>query len=417
MKKTLISIFSIFILSILFYNIAFAQTDTTKPSSIGTVIATVNLYNAKIITQKERDFVISFDISNRVGVQPQVKYAVRLTQILSKNEFPVDQKVYDETLSLGENTTITRTVNYSIPQALPSGTYKLWIDSKNENGLMLGVAFVGEVNITENVENTVEIVPDSCSIITSTGNYPIDQGIVVGPTDILTAKCKVMSTLSSDTIFISNFITKSHTIFGDAVSTTGSSTKSITIKKGTNDITLTLPSALRPQNYNLTFSLSSENGKTISNAISFNYVLSGGQTGTIQNVVFDKTFYKEGDIANIQIFSTQTDASIITVVVSNSSGANCSATSTKQISNFSIINLLIPITKDCTNSKANITLSADGNILDSKDFQITTVASTTTFSVIQQISTTNKIIAIVIVGLVLISTFLIYRKKYSVINL
>ncbi|MBU1111582.1 MAG: hypothetical protein KJ896_02280, partial [Nanoarchaeota archaeon] len=204
-----------------------------------------------------------------------------------------------------------------------------------------------------------------------------------------------------------NFITRAHTSFGEIVTATGSSKENITIKTGTNDITLTLPKAGIPQSYNLTFNLTSSNPKTITNTITFNYALMG-ENGTIQNVVFDKTSYKTGETANLQIFSTQTSTGTLAVLVSNDSNAPCSTTSIKQIDSFSIINLQIPIIKDCTNPKANITLSSNDKVLDSSNFEITTPVSTTTL-----ITLTNKniIIIIALIILALIFTILIFKKK------
>ena len=297
MKKILISIFSVLVFSTLFFNTAFAQTNG------GVTVATVNISNAKIVSQEDRNFVISFDISNEVGIQPQIRYSVRLTKTSSTSQILFDERVYDETLSLGENTSINKIIEYSVPSSLSLGTYSLWINSKNSTGFPLGTAFLGEVKIAENVGNTVEIVPDSCQFFLGEGQFQLASGMTIGPDDIFTAKCKVKSNFSTDTTFKPNFVTRSYTLFGDIASTTGGSSENIIIKKGINEIVFKLPKALKPQNYNLTFDLVSSDSKVISNSIIFNYAISG-QSGTIQNVVFDKTYYKAGDTANLQIFST-----------------------------------------------------------------------------------------------------------------
>lgn len=409
-KKIFISLLSIFTLAIFSYGVAFAQTAS---SSAGIVVATVNIYNAKIVTQNDRDFTISFGISNKVGVQPEVKYAVQLTQTLAKKETQVDEKVYDETLSLGENTTVSKTINYTIPSSLSAGAYNIWISSQNGNGLPLGVAFAGEVKITDSATNTVQIIPGSCyiSISTSTtaAQIPIGQGIALNPSDILVAKCKVVSTLATDTVFTPSLITRSPTSFGDIVPTALGSAENIIIKNGTNNISIVLPKVSKPQSYNLTFSLVSPDAQTTSNAISFNYLISG-QSGTIQNVVFDKTFYKAGDTANLKIFSTQTGTNTkITALVVDSSGTSCSSETSKDVSNFSIIDLEIPITKDCMNPKATVSLSSNGNILDSKDFQVMTPANAIPASA----STSEIVIILLVIVFVLIISFSIYRKRYS----
>jgi hypothetical protein len=383
-----------------FCNIASAQAN-------GTVVATVNVSNAKIITQKDRDFVISFDISNMIGAQPKVKYSVRLTKPSTTTELTVDEKVYDEVLSLSENSSINKTIDYKIPASISAGKYRLWVDSKNSSGLPLGVAFVGEVGVVENVENTIEIIPNSCFFFSSSGKSALKQGNIINPSDTLTAKCKVKSTFPTDVILTPNFITRNHTAFGDIASTTGGSSENLVIKKGINDVTFALPVALKPQDYNLTFNLVS-NGVT-SNSITFDYTLSG-QSGTIKNVVFDKTYYKAGETAYLQIFSTQTSTSTVSVLVLDGNGVPCTATTSQEISNFSVLVLPILITKDCLNPKADIFLSSGGKVLDSNNFRIMTVVSTTT-----AMATTNKtaIVSILIV-IVFIFAVLFYKDKHSI---
>ncbi len=412
MKKLFLPFFSIITLLTLLSSTTFAQ------NSQGTVVATVNISNAKIVLSNDRDYKISFDISNRVGAQPQIKYSVRLTKVISNTEPLVDEKVYEETLSLAENTKITKVIDYTIPPSISIGTYRMWIDSKNENGLPLGVAFVGEVNITKSISNTTEIIPNTCYLIvgTSTTRYLLDQGVSISLSDELALKCKIQSNLSTNTIFIPNFITRSHTLYGEIVSDTGGSRENITIKKGINDINITLPKASNPQSYNISFFLKTPDSKTTSNTISVSYILSG-VAGEIKNVVFDKTYYRRGDTANLQVFSTQTgvDTSTITASIIDETGL-CSETTTKDISNFSIIDLKIPITKDCTNPKANIILSSNGTILDTQNYEVMTVVSTTT----PTFSTTTIytiIVAIILLVIILIITEGYYRNRISKLNL
>ncbi len=398
--------FSIFLLTTLFSHNAFAQ------NSQGTVVATVNISNAKIVLSNDRDYKISFDISNRVGAQPQIKYSVRLTSS-STNQVIFDEKVYEETISLAENTKITKVIDYSIPSSISVGTYRMWIDSKNENGLSLGTALVGEVKITNNLPNIIQIIPDSCYLVKNTAKeqYLLSQVVLINSTDVVTIKCLVQSNLSTNTIFTPNFITRSHTIFGETVSDTGGSRENIIIKKGISDINIILPKASNPQSYNISFFLKTPDSKTTSNTISINYILSG-IAGEIKNVVFDKTYYRRGDTANLQVFSTQTGVSTSTITASITDDTGlCSETTTKDISNFSIINLKIPITKDCTNPKANIILSSNGTILDTQNYEVMTVVSTTTptFSTIAMFL---KIIALVLVVMGLGA--LVYRKKYLI---
>ncbi|MFH0755212.1 MAG: hypothetical protein V1910_00905 [bacterium] len=414
-KKNILFLFISIIFSFLFYN--FTQA-IPAPSSEGITVATVYLHNAKIISNDERNYKISFDISNKVGAQPQIKYAVRLTAS-SSNKSILDEKVYDEILSMKENSTFNKIIDYTIPDALPIGTYRLWIESKNGSGLPLGIAFVGEIKITKNIPNTVEIINDSCFFITGTEKIPLSRGIVLDSQSPFIMKCKIRSSFSKNIILTPIFITRDRTAFGDIVAnnTNDKNKENITIKKGENEITFTLPKVEKPQSYNLNLSLISTDEKTISNTVTFNYVLSG-QSGIIQNVVFNKTFYKKGEKAKLQIFSTtQADVktSTITALILNNDGIPCSATSSKEVSHFSVLSLSIPIIKECLNPKANIILSsADGSILDVKNFQVSTIISTSTPTIMTMVM--EKIIPIIIIVIILASffVFLILKKRSQI---
>ncbi|GEM_PF-2419095 len=126
-------------------SIAPIVTPTTSPVNTGdvVVVATVNIFNAKIISQAGNTFKVSFDISNRVGVQAGVKYAISLVNL--KDGSNIDTKIYDETLALGENETIHKEVVYSVPAHVVSDIYKVILESKSIGGLPLANVSLGEV--------------------------------------------------------------------------------------------------------------------------------------------------------------------------------------------------------------------------------------------------------------------------------
>ena len=91
MKKFTRIFCAIFVLTLVTYSLAHAATsdgiqtinpaDLQKPATtqqakvVSDVVATVNIVNGKILSQEGRNLTHSFDISNRVGSQPQVEYA------------------------------------------------------------------------------------------------------------------------------------------------------------------------------------------------------------------------------------------------------------------------------------------------------------------------------------------------------
>ncbi len=396
MKKTLF-IAATCIACLLPFNSVFAQTAS---SSAGFIVATVDINNTKIVSENGRNFVLSFTLANESGAQPQIQYAVKLTNASGNSPIIYDEHVYNEMLSIGQNEHVNETINYSIPDALPAGTYQLWIEVKNESGLPLGSAYAGKAIITDNVSNTVEIIPNSCSFNNQT----------------FIATCSINSSFQTTVTFVPTFVTKQYSIFGTVIPQTGGGNSNITIQTGSSTISVSVPKAENSGNDNVTFSLVSADGSTTSNEVNFMYTL-GTELGIIRNVIFDKTFYKAGDTANVQIFSNQNVASTLTLSVVDSFGNSCASPVNVTATNAAVTKLQVPIIKDCVNPTANVTLftvSATGakTILDSNNFKINSPQNIVAQEAAQASSATNTIIIIVIVIIILIILLSVaFRKK------
>ncbi|MFC1756743.1 hypothetical protein ACFLZC_01105 [Patescibacteria group bacterium] len=152
LDKTLILLVASFVAIALFFffsiKIIGAQEDTKT-----FVIATVNVQNAEILSQEENNFKLAFDITNRVGVQPGIKYMVRL---FSSKGGLFDEKIYDETIDLKEGDSIHKEIDYVAPDSL-NGEFKVFIISENSVGLSLGGALAGDVTL--NGDGGSEISP------------------------------------------------------------------------------------------------------------------------------------------------------------------------------------------------------------------------------------------------------------------
>ena len=364
------------------------QTNDVGPASTMQVVATVNIYNAKIVSQTGNTFSISFDFNNRIGVQSGIKYSASLAD---SSGATVDEKVYNEVIVLGENQTIHKTIEYTPSTALSAGKYEIWLRSQNENGLPLASASLGEVTLTAiQGVSTVEILPSTCYLTVNADKtkYILNQGVDIANTEILTVSCSVFSTFKGTASFNPIFETRARNIFGNKVDQTGGATGSISIKQGTSTISLALPKALSPQAYDVLLTLVSSDGSNKSNTIVSHYVLRG-VSGTIQNNVFDKTSYKAGDTANLKVLISEpadnffnsrakTDTVLtnktIKVVITDIAGIVCGSTTKSMTANDSnYLTVAIPITIDCVNPSANITFSAASSngtqqVLDSKNF-------------------------------------------------
>jgi len=408
MKKIFTSLFFIFLFNAIFCSHVFAQNNVSSLSG-GVVVATVSINNTKIVSQNNRDFVISFDISNKIGTQPQIKYSIELIKISSSKQTILDEKVYPDTLSLSKNMIVHKIINYSIPESIVSGPYVLYIRSKNDSGLPLALARLGDIKITSTVTNTIEIVPNSCVFSMDINKYYSTSSQLISK-KILKSTCKVKNQTSNILVLTPSFITRNYSSFGSIVPVFGSSTKKVVVKKDDNNINLEIAVPTKPQNYNLSFTLMSADKRIISNSISYNYNIDGEQ-GIIQNVVFDKTSYDAGETANLQIFSTQSSTSTITLIIKNNAGISCSATTSKDVSGVAITNILAPIIINCQNPKANILLSSNGVILDSNSFQNVTFGNNNAVAK-TSLSPITIIISVLIIVLLVIIGILVYKNKY-----
>lgn len=149
MKKKIILIALITIAGLSINRANAQEQSAPQPSASqpATVVATVNIHNAKIIAQENNKFQISFDLSNRVIVQPEVKYSVVLKKQDGQNQLQADEKIYAEVVNLGENQTLAKQITYEAPTQL-SGDFQLWLFAKNAAGQMLAVSSLGEVQLS-----------------------------------------------------------------------------------------------------------------------------------------------------------------------------------------------------------------------------------------------------------------------------
>lgn len=362
--KFFTSIFLIVVSLFSFSNLVLAQ------STNGTTIATININDALITKQDDRDFMLSFKISNKNGAQSQVRYSVKLLKMVSSGEIVIDEKIYDETLSIGANTDIEKNIRYSAPEFLPPGDYNLELESRNSSGLILGIALFGTVTLKGDMSNTVYIIPESCQFVDAEEKVLSSsaQNIAIYPEDSLYLLCMVQSDIENPIVFEPSFITKKNSSFGEEVQVSQLNVGTTTIIRGLNKTIFTLPLSVIPGNYNLLIMFSSENKKIITNKITVNYLVLG-DTGNIQNLVFNRTYYQKGDDALLQIYSTQSKDGEIKILLKNDKG-ECSLPLIKNTKQFSILNISVPIIKNCNNPVANVELYVDGKIVDSKSFSI-----------------------------------------------
>ncbi len=395
------SIFLIFVLFFLFTFSASAQVPTPPQSIQAVVVATVNIYDAKIVAQNGHAVTLSFDISNSEGAQPQVKYGVELIKEGVYGQVRVDEKVYDEILSLSANSQVHKEIIYQAPANL-NGEYTIFISSKNTNGFPLTLALVGKVVLSGDINaETIDILPETCFLQVEgekdLPKYTLLQGVDISDTENLIATCTLENNGTQQVKLTPKYETHYRTMYGEIVPHVGGDTSPITLNpREKKNFSLILPKATKPQAYDVKVSLVGEGVST--NAVVFHYVLQG-VSATIQNIILDKDYYQKGEKAILSFMWTPSADSFpesragsgtaipvvsLTVNIVDADQKSC-ATELNQVlsQDFEnpMIEIPVSITASCVSPNAQVTLKdGQGNMLAEESFIIETksVPQTTT---------------------------------------
>jgi hypothetical protein len=342
-------------------------------------VATVNIQDAKIVSQKEHVFDISFLLTNREGMQSGVKYGVKLVSNTSNGQALVDEKIYPDTVTLLPNTTVEKQITYTAPDYL-NGTYALVLYSGNANGFPFGISYVGDVTLYSDVKG-VSIAPESCSLRTVGGanpkEYRLLDGAVSTPDQTVSVTCTATNTLNRSVSLTPSYTTYLQSTYGDTVTANSGPVVPITLASGERkEFSVVLPKPSVPQLYATQFKLV---GPDISsNTITAMYSIAGNRA-TISNAVFDKDRYAKGDTATLAVLWSGYGASTMSVTMTNKFGRSCAAPISQALSRASekpTTDISIPVTASCVNPKVMIEIKdAKGTVLDSQEFMIDTPLS------------------------------------------
>lgn len=416
------SISFLFLFSFILVTPAFAvettpvvKTTTTavKPAGDVVVLATVNIQNAKIVSQEINKFHISFDISNREGTQSGVKYGVKLIKELGKSNVVVDEYIYPEVLSISANTTTKKEIVYIAPSNI-NGSYTIVVSLKNYSGLPLGSGIAGKVKIISTLK-TVEILPDTCVTYIAgketSNKTPITNSVSISPKDNLVLTCGAVNNGKTEISVTPIYETYLRSTYGSVTEQTGGDVTPIVFKAGEKKtISLSLPKATAPQLYGVKVSL--KQGDEFSNSVVVYYMIKG-LSATIQNFSLDKDYYNKNDTAKIAFFYNASSGDeklapsiTLTASIVNEKGKNCITPINQVLTKVGLVEIPANIITNCINPKASIELKDDkGNILDQKQLS---------FKTNEQPSKANNTIIYIIIIVLAIIGFLYYRKNKKI---
>jgi hypothetical protein len=392
-KKILLTIATLGLL-FSFGRIFAQQNNSEQPPNLGdlktALVATVNIHDAKIVSQEGNSIKIGFDLSNQINSQPGVKYGINLVKAEGgKNKTLVDEKVYDENIYLGENFILSREIEYQAP-AFFSGTYEVWIISKNEKGLRLSAARAGEISLNGDNQYLNQI-QEQCYLAIKgdkeNKKYRPDQGVDISSSETLLVTCPVKNNFSNAKEAFPVLTTFYRDSFGEKVS---EKKENMLFFQAQEEKTLSfeIPTVSKPQAYDTKITFFNGQGEAISNSVKFHYVIQG-ESATFQNLTLDRDYYQAGDEARLNIFWSPSADSFpgsriskndsqkknLSVLISNDQGVACADKYSVSIDSNQVEpkEYSLPIKKECVNPKIETTINdKSGKVLDQSTNKIET---------------------------------------------
>lgn len=371
MKKIILS--SLFAAVVLFFGTAIAQEVASTPQ--GTIVAEVNTQDISVISRQGNTVTFSFTLKNGNGVQNKVKYAAVLVSDSSSEQTTLDEYVYKESLTLLPNSSTTREVSYTVPEALPSGTYKLFIITGNEQGFPLGAGFVSDVTIVSE-NKSVFLDPSSCVFQNSGGrSVSTDQTALFSPSETVVIRCVLTNLSPETTVLRPSLVVREESMFGREIEAPVLSDE-ITLASGEKkQATFSLPLQSTPG----TYYFSATWGKT--NTITGTYRVSG-PTASIRNISLDASEYKKGETARLlviwnaslvdnSVVAKATPDVVLEATIKNSSGLLCTKPIKQRLSRAAPMptRIIVPVVRNCLSPSVSMTLSdLSGTILDDETF-------------------------------------------------
>lgn len=331
------------------------------PSAKAVVFADIDISNAEILHQDAGTVTVGFDIMNRAAtVQEGIRYGIEVRRMMAAGQASVDSLVADETLRLAAGASQYRQLTYRAPEFL-SGAYEIWVVSRTQSGVMLGLSKAGAVTFS-GTGSYVDIGHASCvlSVGDEEKTYPLGNGVDIGSDEVLTLSCDIRNGRSGTVSVVPVFQTYRRSSFGESV-TVPASGQSFDIARGeTKGVRFLVPVPSVPQAYDVRMTLHDADGAIISNSVTAHYVVRG-ISGAIQGATFDAASYAKGDTMTVSGFWTGSadrfpgsrgqgsaiaDANIRVLAVGGDGDACASFTGTldPSQSRFSVSG---PVTSDC----------------------------------------------------------------------
>lgn len=423
------SILGVFVMFSVFLSAqTFAADDIVAPKE-SVLVATVSIEDARIISQKGNTFGIAFSLTNKEILQTGVKYGIQLVPDGAK--YIADEKVYNESLTLYENSSLKKEITYTAPSTF-GGSYLLFLVSNNESGLPLGVVLLGKVKLTASIKG-LNILNNSCYLQVEdekgSPHYTLTQNVDINNNEALKITCTAINESNTTVSLTPFFETRYFNTYGKVAPQAGGDYTAITFTKGEGKtFSLSLPKGTSSDFYNLKLGLM--DSTLSSNNISLNYIING-VNALIQKVSLDKDYYSRGEKGEMNILwsvlpssfkrggsASGSSASVmLEATIKNEKGIKCTSVVRQELTRDpENPETLIPfnIRGNCLNPKVSATLTdKKGNVLDQKEFSF----KSDTQNVKPAKPSLVLILSLLVLLILIVFVSSVYKKKKKSVNI
>lgn len=279
------------------------------------LVSNANMYDVRVVSQEKNKVLIGFDISNDGGtvygdvVESGLRYGIKVIEGKTTNEQgitiygpTVDERAFDEVLTLRAGETIHKEILYIAPNSF-KGEYYIQVYGVKEGGMPYALAFIEEPVMFEGSADTFSVKMTDCRMVVEGEmvDYDTKAGVDIDTTEKLSFKCTLEAGggLGTYTPQLSIF---RRSVFGDKTRTLNLDRRTVE-SETTTDVLFSIPLPTEPQAYDAKLVLTTGEGEEIqiiSNTVVGHFVVRG-QSGTIQDIQIDKDFYRAGDTAQVAV--------------------------------------------------------------------------------------------------------------------
>lgn len=302
-KITLIAIVFMFVFFLYSDSVQAAPSFFNEKEILSTtLVATINVYDISF-RNEEGKIKISFNVSNKSNVQPEIRYGVLLKKIDKIENVNVDRKVFDETIVLSQEQSVKKEIEYKIPNYF-FGTHEVFLEIRTTQGLLLDYVKVGKINLSE-IDQGVEIDSKKCNFISGDKNHVnlFSEGFYREKDNAVIARCPVRNNSKKTISVVPVLLINNSSPYGEIL--TYNKYDEISLQPGEEkEFPVTIPESndnlMRAEFITIFFE---KDGAIFSNlAESFIFPRNENKASArIINVRFDKTSYFLGDTAEMII--------------------------------------------------------------------------------------------------------------------